>query len=356
MRTRTAIAAVGCVAFLHLLGIGPDDVASTVTAQGRKPAKPATTEIATVSKLPALGGNSEASAVNAAGTVIVGRSHDRAGLLYAVKWTLQGGSWAVTTLPYPTSAWARGVDDDGNAVGQSFPAHPVLWPAAAGFINLGCNPQGEAHAVSADGRVVVGPSSGARAWRADPVQDCGESLPLLGAGGSGFPRAVNRDGSIIAGVASPSSLAPGTPTIWIGPQGEWQVRQLDPRPGGVAGTNGQGDLAGYVTVPCAVAGGCQRAIIWYAAADFARRDLGTLGGDHASARDINSTGEVVGSSSPTRGDQTGFFWTASTGMLRLSANRRTTPHALSDARSDGTRVVVGVDDQGDAAVWVVRIP
>ena len=50
------------------------------------------------------------------------------------------------------------------------------------------------------------------------------------------------------------------------------------------------------------------------------------------------------------------FWTASTGMLRLSANRRTEPYAMSDVRSNGTRPVVGMDDQADAAVWVVRIP
>ena len=364
MRTRIAVATVvGCVASSPMLGVGPYHFASAAAVQSGKPTKPPATEFATVSKLPSLGGSSEAYAVNAAGTAIVGRSSARDGLAYAVKWTVQNGSWAVTTLAYPSSVTTTGVADQGHVVGHSYPAVPVLWPAGRPFTNLGCNTSGEARAISADGKVVVGhsraeeePRSSARAWSADSPDDCGEILPPLGAGGGGSARAVNADGSIIGGVASSSSLAVSSPTVWVG--NPRQTLQLDTRAGSVFGANARGDLAGYVIGPCALAGGCQRAIIWYAAATgfTAREDLGTLGGTHTYAHDINSAGEVVGMSSPARGNQTGFFWTPSTGMLRLSASRSVTAYALSDVRSDGTRLVVGVDDQATAAVWVVRIP
>ena len=111
MSTRIAVAtAIGCLAALPLLGLEPEYVGRAAGVQ--KPTKgPAS--FASYIKLPSLGSNAEANGINDAGTVIVGRSFDRAGLLYAVKWTQQNGTWVISALPapvpYPGSAAARGI-------------------------------------------------------------------------------------------------------------------------------------------------------------------------------------------------------------------------------------------------------
>src|SRR5687768_6999026 len=119
MRTRLVFATViACVATLPLFA--------------QKPKGPAS--FATLVKLPSLGSNAEAHGINDAGTIIVGHSFDRAGFLYAVKWTLQNGTWIITTLPYSGSALARGIDDFGNVVGYgaTSPRRPIYWHAGGG--------------------------------------------------------------------------------------------------------------------------------------------------------------------------------------------------------------------------------
>src|SRR5687768_10808296 len=68
---------------------------------------------ATLGVLPSLSakGPSEALAVDQTGSVIVAYSWDRFDVLHAVKWTLENGSWVITSLPHDmaaTSAIARG--------------------------------------------------------------------------------------------------------------------------------------------------------------------------------------------------------------------------------------------------------
>jgi uncharacterized membrane protein len=367
MSTRIAVAtAIGCFAALPLLGFGPEYVGRAAGVQ-KPPKGPA--PFATFISLPGLSGRgpSEPQGINDAGTVIVGRSFDRADLLWAVKWTFQDGTWVISRLPapvpYPGSAIARGIDTFGNIVGvggfASFPSRPVFWPSAGGSALLGCNSDvGEAHAISANGQIIVGQASlQAAAWY--PPGSCTEFLPPLEAGGLARALAVTRDGNIIAGGAAPVSQ-PLVPVRWVVIDGQWQVQQVDTRPGTVRGANESGDLVGTVTIACPAVDGCRRAIIWPASG--AVTQLGTLGGEFSSAVDINTEGEVVGSSTTSDGVFTPYFWSASTGMLPLPAdkdrgpaNRGGLPFALSDVRLDGTRLVVGTS-QGNAGVWIVRAP
>jgi uncharacterized membrane protein len=352
MNTRIKIAAVvGYVAALPVLALGSQYVESAPSQQAASQ-----TWSATLSKLPSLGGNAEALGVNEAGTVIVGHSFDRSDLLYAVKWTLQSGSWVISKLPYPGSAIARGIDNQGNVVGYaaSSPRHPILWPAAGGYTVLGCDSDAAvAYAISADGQTVVGQGNGrATAWHAP--QSCTEYLPPLEEGGPSSAFAVNGDGSIIGGGAAHIAQAAGTPVRWIGIAGQRVIEQLDTRPGTVYGANNGGDLAGLVTIPCAVVDGCQRAVIWFAAGGS--RQLGTLGGEHSWARDINAAGEVVGVSTSRRAGNTAYFWSQSTGMIKLPVKRWAAANAVSDVRLDGTRLVVGMNSQAVPVVWVVRTP
>jgi len=339
MRTKIVLAAViACVAALP------------VSAQKPK-GQPS---FATLVKLPSLGSNAEAHGINDAGTVIVGHSFDRAGYLYAVKWTMQNGVWVISTLPYPGSALARGIDDLGNVVGNgaTSPRRPVYWPAAGGYTVLGCDGEvAEARAISANGNVAVGYGGNqAIAW--DTAGPCAEILPPLEPGGAAAAHAVNADGSVIGGWASQAAVA-NVPVRWLLVEGVRQVQQIDSRPGVARAANGIGDLAGQVTVPCAQ-GTCLRATVWYAAGGS--YDLGTLGGSDSWARDINASGEVVGVSTSATGTNTGFFWSVATGMLQLPANRWGAANAMSDVRGDGSRLLVGTDSQANAVVWIVRVP
>ena len=358
MSMKIAIATVaGCVATFPLVGLGPEHVGSAATMQRRKPPAGSPTEIATLTRLPSLGSVAEAHGVNDAGTVVVGHSFDRAGLKYAVTWTMQNGSWVIAKLPYAgRAAQASGVDNDGDAVGWvgSFPGFPALWPVGAGYTPLGCaNEAGQAHAISADGELVVGQSAGhAVAW---PLSaPCTEYLQPLVSGIFAAASAVNADGSVIGGYAARAPEGPALAVRWTGPAGARLIEELDSRPGTVRGANPVGDLAGYVTIGCALEAGCEQATIWYAGGGS--RYLATLGGAHSWAFDINAAGEVVGLSTSAQGTNTAFFWSVTTGMFKLPANRWGVANAVSEVRSDGTRLVVGADAQANAAVWLVRTP
>jgi len=97
MHMRIAIAAaIGSIVTFSLMEMGPERVGGAPAMQGRKPPSG---EIATFTKLPSLGSNAEAHAVNEAGTVVVGHSFDRGGLLYAV-----GAAVYATERPNPNPA------------------------------------------------------------------------------------------------------------------------------------------------------------------------------------------------------------------------------------------------------------
>ena len=360
MSTRIAVAtAIGCFAALPLLGLGPQYAGRAAGVQ--KPAPP----FATFTTLPSLnGGRAQPDGINDAGTVIVGRSFDRAGLQWAVTWTLQNGKWAINKLPAPVplpfGAIARGIDTSSNVVGYgasaSAPHHPVFWAATGGSALLGCNSDvGEAFAISANGQIVVGHvGNQAAAWSS--LGSCTEFLPPLEAGELAQAWAVTGDGSIIGGRAKHVSQ-PLVPVRWVGITGQRQIQQVDTRPGNVRGANASGDLVGTVEIACPAVDGCDRAIIW--SASGMATQLETLGGESSAASDINAEGEVVGSSTTSDGVTTPYFWSALTGMLPLPTgrgrNRGGLAYALSDVRPDGTRVVVGNGNQG-AAVWIVGAP
>ena len=347
-------------------GIGIAAVVA-VQPQHARTAHAAYQEIATFSKLPGLqrSGPSEARAVNAMGTVIVGYSWGRDGLLYAVKWTLQNGVWVIGILQRAEGCMhslAAAVNDAGDAAGHDStrggPSRPVLWPFGGGSTVLGCSNDPvsaivSVYGISGGGQVAVGGAQGAVVWRPG---SCAERLPPLVNGGGAAALAVNGDGTIVGGFALPSLGAPASvPVRWAHIMGQWQITQLDHRPGAASGANTLGDLAGRVVVPCALENGCSRATVWYA--EGGSVELGTLGGAESWARGINASDEVVGLSTAENGVNTGFFRSEWSGMLKLPVKAQwAAANAVSDVRPDGTRLVVGMDAQGQALVWVIRNP
>jgi len=346
---------IGCAGVLAAFGLELHAVSAFQPKRDRL-------EIATISALPSLagGGPSEALAIDEAGTVIVGSSWGRSDILHAVKWTLRNGSWSITALPHGTasSAIARAVNNQGDAAGNNFPgltSQPVLWPATGGFVVLGCDAVGPVtvYGMSAGAQIVVGQQAdGAAVWQPG---SCKADLPRLSAGGFAGAHAVNSDGTIVGGIAAPASNSAAVPVRWTSTDSSWQIEQLDSRAGIVHGANTTGDLAGAVSLSCDLDDGCQRAVIWYAGGGSL--ELGTLGGAHSWARDLNASREVVGVSTSPRVGNTAFFWSESMGMFQLPVKGSwAAANALSDVRPDGTRLVVGVNSQGAAVVWSVRNP
>jgi uncharacterized membrane protein len=371
MNARVATVAV-CLVAAAILALEPPEVVNASAMQARdarsvtlgRGNQPKTTEIATLTALPTLerGVGAEALAVNDDGTVIVGSAWDRHGLLHGVRWSQQDGKWTIAALPTPpdaTSAIARGVASTG-AGGNDFPgtrSRAIFWPWSGGFQILGCDGdvgRANVYGISGDGQIVVG-NTAARAavWPTTPGS-CRVDLPPLAVGLSASVTAANGDGTLVGGTSG------GFPVRWTLSSGQWQISQLDNRPGWATGANSVGDLAGRVEVPngssgCTLADGCGRAIIWYA--QGGALELGTLGGAFSYARDINASGEVVGLSTSPQVGTTGFFWSPSMGMYQLPFKGEFAgANALSDIRPDGTRLIVGMNSQAMPVVWVMRNP
>ncbi len=347
----SALASTG--ALITLAG-SPQAIAASIAL-----ASPALT--AALINLPSLrAGPSEALGVDEAGTTIVGSSWEK-GLMYGVRWKRQNGAWTISKLPIPanaTSAIARAVNNATDTAGNDFPAtvsHPVLWSATGGLSVLGCNEPGAAtvYALSGNDLILAGRQAGKAAlWRPGT---CRTDLPGLFAGAPAIASAINADGTIVGGGAAPAATGSFVPVRWRRVGGAWQIEQLDTRPGGAAGANATGDLAGQVSIACGAGGSCSRAFVW--SVDGGSAQLGTLGGADSWARDINASGEVVGGSSRASGDNTGFFWSPSVGMVALPFKGSwAAANALSDVRPDGTRLVVGMNSQGVAVAWIVAAP
>ena len=217
-------------------------------------------------------------------------------------------SWVITKLLYAGHVrWPRH-QSYGNIVGYQAnpPRRPVLWFAQGGYTVLGCDTnQAEAQAISGDGQITVGHSvgqavTGAYVWQSPGCTRASRRWKRAVA----VARAVNNDGSILGGTSGIGQLS--APVRWLGISGQRQIQRLDDRQGTVHGGNSAGDLAGYVAVPCtavdAQQGACQKAVLWYAGGGS--RDLGTLGGTHSWATDVNSVGEAVGAAGRLPGETT----------------------------------------------------
>jgi probable HAF family extracellular repeat protein len=222
-----------------------------------------TTGVVSLGYLPTGGATSGALGVSADGSVIVGYSGYSDQGQQAFRWTQAGGMVGLGDLPGGAFvSYGQAVSADGSVVvggGRSSGAvdapegsEAFRWTQAGGMVGLGDLPGGSfsswAYDVSADGSVVVGSgnttASGSEAFRWTRAGGM-VGLGFLPGGTSSSAIAVSDDGSVVVGASS------GRPFRWTQATG---MVALDLLPGvrtfGVRGASGDGMIVvGYYNHP-----------------------------------------------------------------------------------------------------------
>jgi probable HAF family extracellular repeat protein len=146
---------------------------------------------------------SEAWAVNADGSVVVGSSYasSQPDLYTAFEWAAATGAVGIDQSSTPTGrVQANGVSDDGSVIVGFDDNGAFRWTTATGAVNLG---PGGAYDVSGDGAVVVGyGSGGAFRWTASTGM---VSLGYLPGYTTSEAYGTNADGSVVVGGSGSSS-------------------------------------------------------------------------------------------------------------------------------------------------------
>jgi probable HAF family extracellular repeat protein len=131
---------------------------------------------------------------------------------------------------------------------------------------------------------------------------------------------INNHGQIAG--QSDDALKQRWAVVWTNTGGTWAIENLGTVTGACC-ANARGINNGSAADPATVAvvGSSEgHAVVWTKSATrWVIQDLGTLPGDMFSgAEDVNDHGAIVGRSASKTGVNSGFLWTAATGMFRLS--------------------------------------
>ena len=232
---------------------------------------------------------SEAWAVNADGSIVVGGSYGGVANYQAFEWTAATGMVGIDQSSTPSGrVQANGVSDDGSVIVGVDNNGAFRWTAATGAVDIGA---GNALDVSGDGAVVVGETNGSLAFR------------------------------------------------WTASTGMVSLGYLP----GYSGSEAQGtDADGSVVV-----GGCFGAQAFRWTASTGMVGLGYLPGyDHSWAYGVSADGSVVvgfdwqdPNNNGSQDNDEAFLWTASGGLTAIG------PGLAYRANADGS-VVVGKNQNG----------
>jgi probable HAF family extracellular repeat protein len=259
-----------------------------------------------VTRLPSLGGNSAAYAIND-NQVIVGTSN---GL--AVKWTLVSGSWQAQQLSAASAGEARDITESGVIVG-SVGVTATLWPVGGGAAEAIA--AGTAVAVN-ESEIVVGisQSNGGVAWTRSGTSWVEHTLPRETGVTVGFkePSDINDDG-VIVGYAQAASGTQHAVKWLRNTSGEWDPAvPLDNSTSansaalGIVGS----DIVGLeCSVPSQL---CREPFHW----SLAGQGIGSLGSEDAYGEGLNSARFIVGSVFFRRFTQHAFVWSPGDPTIR----------------------------------------
>jgi probable HAF family extracellular repeat protein len=252
-----------------------------------------TGETYTINDLGTLGGAwSEAYGVNANG-MVVGVSETTDGSQHAFVWTADGGMRDINGSDWRYSK-AEGVNNHGMVVGWGIASDGVrgfVWTADGGMVNLGVpslHTSSYAFNVNDAGEVVgmASSSSGFKAivWRSPT------NLTILGNLGGTASKAldINEDGRVAGKSTLSSSLSHGV--VWIPLNPMVDLGTLGGNESEAFGINEISQVVGWAHD----ASQRKRPFLWPVGRDIV--DLNTLGGDNGEAWEINDAGYAVGDS------------------------------------------------------------
>ncbi|MBL8878324.1 MAG: hypothetical protein JNG88_04310 [Phycisphaerales bacterium] len=306
-------------------------------------------------------GNSEAFAVNADGSAVVGYS-SYGSALRAVRWTPTGGLQNLGVLPGGVRTLGFAVSAEGDIVTGmgTIPGggHVFLWTPAGGIQDLGTlagQNVSYGFAMSADGFVVGGGPSSAGAGHALRWTEIGglEDLGTIPSDEAAALYALSADGS--AGAGYSGMLSAKLAMYWSASSGMERIGAL---PGGLYSEASAISSDGQYVTGFSDSSNGVRAFLW-SRADNSMQDLGVATGRTLSyATGISSTGEVV-----VGYDEAGaVIWDKTNGMRALSPvltslGVNLTGWSLSYCyaiSSDGTALVGAGRFNGQLRGWVVR--
>ncbi len=255
---------------------------------------------------------SNAQAISADGTTVVGFGAGAAGMVEAFRWTASEGMVSLTPNSYGI---AFGISADGSTivghrnVSGTGPSTPFRWTTEYGMGDLNGVSQGDAYNASADGGVVVGSDGFGNGYRWT------SSGGAVGLGGvppgysDSHPYGISADGSVISGVLSSDTYASNPQAF------RWTSE------GGVVGLGSLTSAHSY---------------------------------SHAYAVSADGTA-VVGWSANAVDQPEAFRWTTEEGMVGLGILSGYN-YSLAQAASADASVIVGFsangpDNNGEAFIW-----
>ncbi len=273
------------------------------------------------------GYQSNAFAVSADGSVVVGASFPAPVYQRAFRWSLSDGLVDLGTLTGALAeSSAYGVSADGSVIVGSTrdrPANTVesmvayRLTAANGMQSLGAPTDRDscAFGVSADGNVIVGGSGGAFRWTS---QSGFQFLNVFGGTRSSVAYATSADGSVIVGEGNINDTEQRA-FRWTAQNGSQDLGTLGGFSSALA-TNSDGTVVvGTSRLPQSPEGiGRNRAFVWTDSAGM--QDLGTVAGfEDSQALGVSGDGSiVVGNLIKAAGGSGSFIWSASNGMQDLT--------------------------------------
>jgi probable HAF family extracellular repeat protein len=265
---------------------------------------------------------SEATAVSADGSVVVGRSFDASNRDRSFRWTAQTGIQDLGTLGGSQSA-AYDLSADGSViVGWAHTTqnrvHAFRWENGV-MQSLGTFSDGirsAAYGVSADGSVVVGWARRSNNTR-DRAFRWTASTGLVDIGTLGGQSAgaddVSADGSVVVGWASAGASNPHVAFRWSdGVMQSLGVLHED----GLSGAFGVSPNGTVVVGWADNESGQQRAFRWTQSTGM--QQIGSLDGGLSEAYAVSDNGVIVGAATNAQNDWLAFRWTEESGMQDLN--------------------------------------